>query len=69
MGKFAPDFGELISYSLLFYEAQRSGKLGRDNRIPWRGDSALNAKGANGEDLSGGYFDAGDFMKFNFPLT
>ena len=25
--------------------------------------------GVGGEDLSGGYFDAGDFMKFNFPLT
>ena len=69
MGKFAPDFGELIGYSLLFYEAQRSGKLGTKYRIPWRGDAALEDKGSGGEDLSGGYFDAGDFMKFNFPLT
>ena len=69
MGTFAPDWGELIGASLLFYEAQRSGKISKDSRVPWRGDAALNDLGANNEDLSGGYFDAGDFMKFNFPMT
>lgn len=39
---------------ILFYEAQRSGKL-VNNRIPWRGDSFLND--AQGVDLTGGYFD------------
>lgn len=69
MGTFAPDYGELIGASLLFYEAQRSGKISSSSRIPWRGDAALNDLGEGGEDLSGGYFDAGDFMKFNFPMT
>lgn len=46
-----------IKMSLLFYEAQRSGHLPDDNRIPWRGDSALDDQGQNGEDLSGGYYD------------
>ncbi|CAG2063370.1 unnamed protein product, partial [Timema podura] len=32
-------------------------------------DSALNDKGNNGEDLTGGYYDAGDFVKFGFPMA
>ncbi len=51
------DYGKVIHASLLFYEAQRSGKLPANNRIPWRGDSMLDDKGDNGEDLTGGYFD------------
>jgi hypothetical protein len=43
--------------SLLFYEAQRSGKLPPDQKVTWRKDSALNDKGQNGEDLTGGYYD------------
>lgn len=54
---FEPDYGEVIKLSLLFYEAQRSGHLPSTNRIPWRGDSALNDKGNDGEDLTGGYYD------------
>ena len=51
------DYARVLELSLLFYEAQRSGKLPKNNRIPWRGDSALNDRGLNGEDLSGGYYD------------
>ncbi len=51
------DYGKVIHASLLFYEAQRSGKLPADNRVKWRGDSMLDDKGENGEDLTGGYFD------------
>ncbi|XP_077288531.1 endoglucanase E-4-like isoform X2 [Arctopsyche grandis] len=58
------DYEEALRMSLLFYEAQRSGKLPEDNRIPWRGDSALEDRGLNGEDLTGGYYDAGDYVKF-----
>ena len=35
------NYGHVMGLSLLFYEAQRSGKLPGNNRIPWRGDSAL----------------------------
>ncbi len=42
---------------MLFYEAQRSGKLPANQRVTWRKDSALNDKGNNGEDLTGGYYD------------
>ena len=51
------DYGEVLRLSNLFYEAQRSGDLPDDNRIPWRGDSSTDDKGNNGEDLSGGYHD------------
>ena len=45
------DCREVLEKSLLFYEAQRSGPLPSDNRIEWRGDSAL-------EDVPvGGYYD------------
>lgn len=51
------NYQEVLKLSLLFYEAQRSGYLPKNNRIPWRSDSALNDKGQNGEDLTGGYYD------------
>jgi hypothetical protein len=51
------DYNKVLHASLLFYEAQRSGKLPADNRIHWRGDSMLDDKGSAGEDLSGGYYD------------
>ncbi|KAJ9588698.1 hypothetical protein L9F63_018012 [Diploptera punctata] len=63
------DYNQLIQYSLLFYEAQRSGKLPADQKVTWRKDSALNDKGQNGEDLTGGYYDAGDYVKFGFPMA
>ncbi|KAH0954891.1 hypothetical protein HN011_010820 [Eciton burchellii] len=63
------DYAQVLQLSLLFFEAQRSGKLLEENRIPWRGDSALNDRGSNGEDLSGGYYDAGDFVKFGFTMA
>nr|AGP76397.1 endo-beta-1,4-glucanase [Amitermes dentatus] len=55
--------------SLLFYEAQRSGKLPADSKVTWRKDSALNDEGEQGQDLTGGYFDAGDYVKFGFPMA
>ena len=63
------NYKEVLRLSLLFYEAQRSGRLPVDNRIPWRGDSALEDKGQNGEDLTGGYYDASDFVKFGFTMA
>ena len=51
------DYGQVLEYSLLFYEAQRSGKLPSDNRIPYRGDSAMNDGQSEGHDLTGGYYD------------
>ena len=80
-----PAYGEAIELSLLFYEANRSGDLDeRQNRVPWRGDSGLSdgrdgiyfgdATAANLQrdlslDLTGGYHDAGDHVKFGLPLA
>ena len=63
------NYGEALQKSFLFFEAQRSGQLPNDNRISWRGDSALNDGSDVGLDLSGGYYDAGDHVKFGLPMA
>jgi len=63
------NYGEALQKSIMFYEFQRSGKLPADNRINWRGDSALTDGAAEGVDLVGGWFDAGDHVKFNLPMA
>lgn len=63
------DYGEVLGLSLRFYEAQRTGKLPADNRISWRGDSFVDDGKDVGLDLTGGYFDAGDHVKFGFPMA
>ena len=61
------DYSRHIELTLLFFECQRSGPLPKTNRIFWRHDSMLDAGADNGVDLTGGYYDAGDNVKFNFP--
>ena len=61
------DYARHIELSLLFYECQRSGPLPKTNRIYWRHDSLVDAGSDVGLDLTGGYYDAGDNVKFNFP--
>ncbi|KAK4489278.1 hypothetical protein RD792_005075 [Penstemon davidsonii] len=63
------NYGAALTKSLLFYEAQRSGKLPSNQRIQWRADSALNDGKDVGVDLVGGYYDAGDNVKFGFPMA
>ena len=58
------DYGRVLELSNLFYEAQRSGDLPDDNRVPWRGDSSLNDQGQNGEDLTGGYHDGNSVLLY-----
>jgi endoglucanase len=60
------NYAEALQESMLFYESQRSGKLPADNRVSWRGDSDL-TDGSPNLDLTGGYHDAGDEVKFGFP--
>ena len=78
-------YSTALGLSFLFYEANRSGDLDEaNNRIPWRGDSGLsdgregiyfgaataeNLQADLSLDLSGGYHDAGDHVKFGLPLA
>ena len=39
-------------------------------RLAWRTDSCEECKGPGGEDLSGGYYEAGgSYLKFSFPTA
>src|SRR5690242_9358790 len=51
------NYGEALQKSILFYEAQRSGKIVGNpipTRFKWRGDAQLTDGAAQGIDLVGG---------------
>ena len=61
-------YPDALKKSIKFYYAQRSGII-KDKKIPWRGSSALEDQGENGESLVGGFYDAGDHLKLTFPMA
>ncbi|KAM5585475.1 endoglucanase 11-like [Rosa sericea] len=63
------DYSEALSKSLLYFESQRSGRLPYNQRVIWRGHSGLNDGLEQGVDLVGGYYDAGDNVKFGLPMA
>ncbi|KAK2978424.1 hypothetical protein RJ640_002697 [Escallonia rubra] len=63
------DYSDALRKSILFFEGQRSGKLPADQRVKWRRDSAMRDGATAGVDLTGGYYDAGDNIKFGFPMA
>ncbi|KAG6512635.1 endoglucanase 12-like [Zingiber officinale] len=68
-----PDqYSQALHKALMFFNAQKSGRLPKNNGVPWRGDSGL-SDGSTLDDvkggLVGGYYDAGDNIKFHFPMA
>ncbi|KAJ9560365.1 hypothetical protein OSB04_005525 [Centaurea solstitialis] len=52
--------------ALVFFDAQKSGVLPKDNIVKFRGDSGL--LDGNGS-LVGGFYDSGNNVKFSFPTA
>ncbi|GFZ01459.1 glycosyl hydrolase 9B15 [Actinidia rufa] len=65
----AYDYKDALSKAILFFEGQRSGKLPDTQRVKWRGDSALSDGKPDNVRLVGGYYDAGDNVKFGWPMA
>lgn len=57
------DYAKALQMSLYFYECQQAGHLPEWNRVEWRGDATVN------DDVDGGWYDAGDHVKFNLPMS
>ncbi|KAF0899275.1 hypothetical protein E2562_015927 [Oryza meyeriana var. granulata] len=63
------DYRNALHSGLLYFEAQRSGHLPYNQRVRWRGHSGLADGLQQGVDLVGGYYDAGDNVKFGLPMA
>ncbi|XP_043713193.1 endoglucanase 24 isoform X3 [Telopea speciosissima] len=67
-GAITQKYADALKLAVQFLDVQKSGKL-VNNPISWRGDSALADGKAVSLDLSKGMYDAGDHMKFGFPMA
>ncbi|CAL4885282.1 unnamed protein product [Urochloa decumbens] len=65
----AHNYEDALQKSLLYFEAQRSGRLPHSQRVAWRHHSGLTDGLEQGVDLVGGYYDAGDHVKFGLPMA
>ncbi|GAV72172.1 Glyco_hydro_9 domain-containing protein [Cephalotus follicularis] len=63
------DYADALKKSLLYFESQRSGRLPYNQRVTWRDNSGLTDGLEQGVDLVGGYYDAGDHVKFGLPMA
>jgi len=63
------DYARILNLNLRFYECQWSGKAPEHKQVYWRYDSALEDGADVGLDLTGGFYDAGDHVKFNLPMS
>lgn len=60
---------EVLGSNLYYYDEQRSGVLPDSFRVDWRNTSVLTDGASVGRNLSGGFFDAGNFIKALPPLA
>jgi cellulase/cellobiase CelA1/cytochrome c553 len=60
-------YHDVLKLSLKFYEAQRA--IGPFPTVTWRQPATTNDGSDVGVDLNGGWFDAGDHVKFNQPMS
>ncbi|KAG5246474.1 endoglucanase [Salix suchowensis] len=61
-------YADALKIATQFFDIQKSGEL-VDNKISWRGNSALKDGSQAKLDLSKGMYDAGDHMKFGLPMA
>ncbi|NLT10560.1 MAG: glycoside hydrolase [Ruminococcus sp.] len=57
------NYADALDKSLYFYEVQQAGPLPDWNRVEWRTDSTMQ------DPVLGGWYDAGDHVKFNLPMA
>ncbi|CAN0872119.1 Endoglucanase 2 [Linum grandiflorum] len=67
-GQIQKKYSNALNVAFQFFDVQKAGKLNED-KIKWRGDSALDDGSTAKLDLSKGLYDAGDHMKFGFPMA
>lgn len=60
---FSANYAEAMQKSLYFYECQQAGPLPDWNEVEWRADSTMT------DEVTGGWYDAGDHVKFNLPMA
>ncbi len=57
------NYAEALQQSLYFYECQQANELPEWNRVEWKGNSTMD------DFIKGGWYDAGDHVKFNLPMA
>ena len=57
------NYAEALQKAIYFYECQQAGPLPSWNRVQWRADATMN------DYVTGGWYDAGDHVKFNLPMA
>ncbi len=69
-GQATPDYRDALEKAILFFDANRCGStVGTGNFFPWRGACHISDGNTASPalDLSGGFHDAGDHVKFGLP--
>ncbi len=61
------NYVDAFAKSILFYEANWCGPDAGNNRIKWRGPCHVDDGKDVGLDLTGGFHDCGDHVKFGLP--